>query len=738
MTTVTWVQDSNGNYEISSAEHLKQLMNEGSLYTDAGTPPSRYWGSSGNFTSYIQTVDIDLLNDSTDIKPIGTSSTRFYGNYDGSEYSISNYSYVDPNFNTFNACENYIGLFGFVIGGSYLKNIRLDGVWTIQGFNSHAGFLVAYYPNGTGTISNIEGNFSTGTLIDTNSATTSVLMGTIGGDVRPLHLLNITVKGTVDYQLPQLAQNMTVGGIVGYLSPSGDIDMIRNLATYPSGIFGWKVGGICGEMFFSSTATSPSQVSNVLNAMIGDVHSNLLVGGIFGNTDSFNFTSVIIFSEIVNSMTGDIYATTSDAMIGGIAGKILSTGTSEKLLNYMTGNIYLTGGNTSTTVGGLLGNIYLERDVNVGSVQNSINAMNGSVDGDGLFGIFQTASPTSVNNITNTNFGLTFTTNAYNNGTPTGLVTNSEFMDLPYFDLIGTDENGNSIEYEFAYGNLAGNASYPDYTHLVIHRRNIDTPYEVSYGLNETNTTVYLTYVNVNTQTVYPPSGLTGSTTVTGVTFFLPPPAFTVEERAINLKVTIVEVPGSTGYMLTTEGPTGGEVTRVRNTLELSHNIVGLGPEMQYTIRLYVDTGSGYTHTESITVTTLANIASNYDLTDFEEDGKANLISLKSNLDFGTVIDDLFTTGDVVSTPVSSNSDVQSVFVNRGDILNILGVESTLLPFYETSGSGQTVTLRLSDNSTNVPITYDESTDSITVDSVTYTNGSSFILDGRKAKVYEY
>lgn len=38
-TTVTWVQNGNGEYEISSREHLLQLMNVGNLYTDAGTPP---------------------------------------------------------------------------------------------------------------------------------------------------------------------------------------------------------------------------------------------------------------------------------------------------------------------------------------------------------------------------------------------------------------------------------------------------------------------------------------------------------------------------------------------------------------------------------------------------------------------------------------------------------------------------------------------------------------------------
>jgi len=62
-TTVTWTQDVNGNFEVSSAEHLKQIMHRGALYTDAGSPPSGYWNSG---TSYVQTADIDLLSDQTD------------------------------------------------------------------------------------------------------------------------------------------------------------------------------------------------------------------------------------------------------------------------------------------------------------------------------------------------------------------------------------------------------------------------------------------------------------------------------------------------------------------------------------------------------------------------------------------------------------------------------------------------------------------------------------------------
>jgi len=747
MTTVTWVLDSNGNYEISSAEHLKQLMHQGSLYTDAGTPPSSYWGTIFSYTNYIQTAHIDLLSDSTDIIPIGNSSTPFYGNYDGSEYSISNYYYLDPNFSTSNNCVDYVGLFGSA-RSNYLKNIRLDGVWKIEGFDSRVGFLIGdyrFYGSNSGIIDNIEGNFSVGTLIDTNNANSNMYVGSLFGFLSlGLEMTSVTVKGTVNL-LQDKNSTYASGGIVGRLgirTDNGSVSMIRNIATFPSGIGGVLIGGIVGNLFYG-----PNQdisITNLLNCMIGDIFASNLgagqkVGGIIGGMNVTE-TSTASVRNLVNSMSGNIYANGSNASMGGIAGTFGGFGPipSERFLNYMTGDIYITG-NTSTLISGLIGYMFLYSASNedTGTVTNCINAMNGNVQGDALFTGFSTNSPTPTNTVSNTNFGLTFTSNIYNTGTPTGLLTSTEFTDLPYFDMIDTDYYGNSYDFEFVYGNLSGNASYPDYTHLILHRRNIDTPYEVNYGLDETNTTVYLTYVNVNTQNVYPPSGLTGVTTVVGVTIFIPL-AFIIQERVINLNVSITEVTGSTGYRLTIEGPTGGEVTKVNNNLELSHNLVGLDPETQYTVRLYVNTGSGYTLTESIVITTLANIASNYDLTDFEENGVVNISSLKENSNIGNVLDDLFNTGDAVITPLPSNPNIQSVFVKRGETLSIKEVESTLLPFSETSGSGQTLSVLLSDDSTTVPITYDETSDSVTVSSVTYTNGSSFILDGKKVTVHGY
>lgn len=95
-TIVTWTRDIDGNYEVSSINHLKQLMHMGTLYTDAGDFPTDYYG---NRTKYLQT------GDSTDIQPV------FGG--------ISNIGNV-----------------------SYIKNILMTGVCKIQGVTQFAGMII--------------------------------------------------------------------------------------------------------------------------------------------------------------------------------------------------------------------------------------------------------------------------------------------------------------------------------------------------------------------------------------------------------------------------------------------------------------------------------------------------------------------------------------------------------------------------------------------------------------------
>lgn len=718
MTTVTWVQNGNGEYEISSSEHLKQLMNKGGLYTDAGTPPSSYWGSG---TNYIQTVDIDLLNDSTDIKPIGTSTDNCYLSYDGSEYAISNYSYLDPNFNTTNECETYTGLFG-AWRGEYLKNIRLTGVWTMRGFQIRVGFLAGWVFNTTFNqqgIWNIEADFAPGTLFDTNAESTAATIGPMVGFCFAPYIVGITVKGTIDFQQDPGA-TQAVGGVFGYCQGRVETKLIRNLATFPSGIRGLTVGGVIGQAFGFTNL--------LLNSMVGDIEgatytifpeNDRRVGGICG---WYRVAGTI--DNFVNCMTGNI---SNGDKTGGIIGVLESETSCNGLLNYMTGNISPTSGQTD--IGGLIGEAQVQNSY---TITNCINAMNGSVS-KGLIGSASNSS-NITNNIVDFSFGLTSSSNSFNGGTPSGLLTNTEFTDLPYFDLTGTDVEGGSYDFEFIYGNLSGNSSYSAYTHLVLHRKDICSPYEVIYGLSETNTTVYLTYVNTQNLTIHVPAGLSGSTTITGVTILLPP-LLTVTARSINIIAVMSAVTGAIAYRLTVEGPTGGEVTKVSGTTVLEQNIVGIEPETQYTVRMYANTGSGYELSEEIVVTTLINDATSYEVTDFDIDGLVTIDSLGQQLN--VVINELFNTGDILGVSLNSNENVKSTFIKNGETLSIKNVTSTLIPFTTFSGTGQNVTFILSDDVTTVPITYDETLDNITVNSVSYNIGDSFILDGKKVTTYD-
>jgi len=185
-------------------------------------------------------------------------------------------------------------------------------------------------------------------------------------------------------------------------------------------------------------------------------------------------------------------------------------------------------------------------------------------------------------------------------------------------------------------------------------------------------------------------------------------------------------------------GDDGKEITS--ETASLEHNITGLVSETEYVVRLYADTGSGYVLTEELTVTTLPNVAANYDVNIFVKDGVINLSSLPENTisNVAEVMNELFTTGDVVSVSVQGKSELNTSFINLGDELSIDAIDGVLLPFVEASSPGQDVSVRLSDGSTIVGINFDETVNTITVNGVTYSPGESFILDGKKVTVVEY
>lgn len=716
---------------------MKQLMHKGGLYTDAGSFPTDYWAAG---TNYVQTADIDLLGDSSDIKPIGLNGDVFSGNYDGGEFRISNWSYLDPEFSTANDCEMDVGVFGHA-DGSVLKNIFLSGVYKLKGFKRAAGFFCGYPFESD--LSNIESDFSVGTELSVGKVLTSNFwVGGLVGSLYNGHTTGLTLRGHVDFDLmlDQQTGASAVGGVLGSTGANGSggannpvLQQVRNLGTFASGLKGTRVGGISG-------VCSYLDISFCLNAMRGDIIGVDWTGGLFGQVlQTHSSGGTWGCDHLVNSMVGNI-TTTGAGPTGGIVGNFRWGAPGSDFYNYMSGDIVSI---DATTTGGLIGANVVTTDNPV--LTNAFNAMNGTV-ANAIGGSGSSSAGVQATSITT--FGLSFTSNT-NGTTPVGggVLLNSE-LNLPYFEFTGADSVGNTYTWDFVFANLAGNPSFSQYTHLSLHKGDVYAPFYVDLDLAGSNSVTYLTYTNLDNKTVFTDGSLVVLAAgekasvydYTGlVTLFSAPTPLALEPRSINVPVVIEEVPGAIGYNVTYEGPTGGEITAVSGVTTLEHNITGLVLDTQYTIKLYADTGTGYVLTEELTTTTLPNVATNYDITDFQQGGVFNLSSLpEATISIiNKVMNDLFSTGDTVSVSVK-NFKVNTSFIKLGDILSIGEINGVLLPFEETSGAGQDVSVILSDGTTTVSIGYDDTVDSITVSGVTYFPGESFILDGQKVTVVEY
>ena len=656
MTTVNWVQDGNGNYEVSSPEHLKQLMNDGSLYTDTGSPPASYWADG---TSYIQTADIDLLSDSTDIKPIGRNNSSFQGDYDGGNYSISNWSYLDPNFTSTDPCEIEVGLFAY-IQSNVIKNIRLTGIFDLKGFHALGGFLAGR--TRSAEVSNIICDFDTGTTMESGASAGTINVGTIGGYTQSGSFTGIDVKGTIAFAFGGVSY---VGGLVGVMR-FVTASLITISATF-SGLSGTVCGGFVAWM-------RESTISNSINAMTGDITASAAAGGVALSSDHPNSVT-----NIVNAMTGNITAS-------GNAGGIIAEGhtgiTYDSLFNYMAGNI------SGSNSGGIIG-----RAVSTSTVTNSINAMNGNVE-NSVRGTGTVSGSVTVN----TNFGLTFTSNDSGTSTPlTGFLTIASFPDLPYFLLSGSDTVGNTYDHDFIFANVGGNNTYST-THLVI-------------------------------------SGGVG-TFQDGVN---PPPPLLVTPRVSSILCTVTPVTGAIAYRLTSQ-ETGLSIEKTANNdfTDLEQSIGRLVPETEYTIRLYsTSDGSVYTLVETSIVTTLVNSAGNYNKSDYSSNGKFDLSTL-DDISLSLITDlmnDVFSTGDIMDVKVSGKTK-KSTFVNRGANVNIIDTDAIVAPFSTDGGSGQNVSLTLSDTSI-VTVAYNDTNEEVTIGLNVYNTGDVLVLDGKKVSIVD-
>ena len=208
--------------------------------------------------------------------------------------------------------------------------------------------------------------------------------------------------------------------------------------------------------------------------------------------------------------------------------------------------------------------------------------------------------------------------------------------------------------------------------------------------------------------------------------------------RATSISIIIGEVDGAITYKLTIQkdGTSIKWVTHTGFTI-LTQVIPNLDPSTSYTVELFADTGSGYESVSTISSSTLANSAENYDTSEYGTNGSYQLKSLSptslSNL--LKVSNDIFTTGDVIEIDIP-RVKTKTAFVKRGEEVDVTQSKALLVPFDVTAGSGQSITMTLS-NASTVSVAYDEVTNEISVGGTSYAAGESFSLDGKKVTVLD-
>lgn len=772
---VEWVLDANSKYEISSKEHLIQLMNEGTLFENTGTVPTDW-----RLSSYIQTTDIDLLGDSTDIVPIWCG-----GGYDGNGFTVFNWVYVEPSYPS-TPTVDHVGFFDRTYSNAVVKNFRMAGVCSISGFKTQAAFVSSYFLESS-SVYNIEVDLSPGSFIqNTNSSSFNTRIGGVCAYIATTGTVtDVTLKGELTITPSTNANTAsTMGGIAGDIANSGPCTLLRNLATFPNPLKGQLAGGITGRIYRTS-------VTKVLNAMTGDITQNP-VGSYIGGIAGLVIQNVVSeTSEFVNSMKGNITCNATNSHCAGMFGYLVqdSGATIHSMFNYMTGDI--TNTFSSSNAAGLvsLGNANT-------NLTTSINAMNGQVR-------MPTTNEPSSDAESNIDilFGLTYDIERNITTTPLGLPTDPE-VGLPIFDFIATDPDSVVHTFEFVFGNLprvfnqfqitsadvyismaeleiydmtgtniallgtassnaSTNASHaprgndgntdPNYSSGTVTDLHLSTggvtwtlDLDREYTLAEINKVVFYNRSTSQARAIgstiafnSPDGGApeqVGVLTSDSIQEFVvtPAPEFLLPTpRVSSISATVVEVAGAFAYRITVTDVAAGTISTAHNGISTGDvTIRRLSPETNYVLQLFANSGSGYELVDTENVTTLANSPSNYDKTTFGSNGKFDLTALddSSFALLGEVMNDVFTTGEELEINIGARKS-KVAFVKRGE--SVSTDDSILAPFSSTAGSGQAFTMNLSDSS-EVSVAYDETDNSLDIGGATVQVGGSIVIDGKK------
>lgn len=691
-SSLTWTLASDASsFEVSSADHLLQIMSLGTLFTDTGDSPPDYLSPS-----FVQTVDINLASFSSQIIPIGTDAAPFTGTYNGSGFRVANWSYTGTLTDS--------GLFGYCFGAT-LKNITLSGVWDLN-TTLRGGFLVSYMLGTADTdrdayIYNISAEFESGTsLVSTG---TQVRCATLIAFARFSVIQGISLSGVISVC-------SSAGHIAGVISEPNycDIYMVRNIATFETPLIGRGVGGVVNKMIYCNA-------SYIMNAMVGDIETNNILYSTAGVVMECWGLSSNVIDVFVNSMTGNIQ---EGGSVGGVVAYLKGAGPMSRFANYMNG--YTEYAITDRLVSG--------------SIDNCIVATSGSVEN------------ISATVYKDTSFGMTVTGNDLStNSPPTGWTIHPDFPDLPYVPFSGTDVGGNTYNWEFVFPNVSGKAQYSAYTELTISSGPvISVPLRLEVDLPVNGTTFYVSYFDTSTSTAFIDPSLTVVDSEAALVYDLTgtyqkfPAPISVTTYTHLADVVWFAVESASIYQLKQDGVV---LKTVQATVESEFAAIvqGLTPETTYVFDLYTDLDGFVTPARTVSGTTPALSAFNVGLLLGRISNDLTLLNSTAFEDVtssGPYLRDALTTGDVVNTNLGKLefvADAGQIDLNREEA----PPARFLTAFDPNSGAGQSLNLLLPDGVTTSVMTYNESQNQVVLNSESRGVGEYFVVDSFKVSVRE-
>ena len=348
------------------------------FYADQLTQVRNFLGKSGVYFKLMSDIDLaDWIEENSPNQgwqPIGVSSSKFQGIFDGNNHTISNLNINRPS-------ADGVGLFGYANGATF-KNIVIDET-TITG-NGDVGPVCGNASSSTFS------NCKVTATINAKGNTVGGIAGSASGTFTNNKVTNTTING-----------NDNVGGIVGYTGnnatfTSNDVSAMIGGKNQVGGILGNSssncsfdnnivkcnivgvdnVGGLIGEIMQQAELSLKIKKC----AFYGTIKAHSRVGGVigliyfFGNCDISNCYSIC-----------DIQATGD--RIGGILGqKEDGYSASWSISNsYHSGNIL--GG---VNVGGIVGDansVSITKCQSLGSVNanSHVGGVVGCISGDGAY-----------------------------------------------------------------------------------------------------------------------------------------------------------------------------------------------------------------------------------------------------------------------------------------------------------------------------------------------------------------